>query len=74
MKEVVEREIEPRDVVIASCLDDSDDAFIEFEITTDELTSDVSLMVSDFATEDDIEETQRLWDTQIHNLRHLIGT
>ena len=55
-------------------LDDSDDAFIEFEITTDELTSDVSLMVSDFATEDDIEETQRLWDTQIHNLRHLIGS
>jgi len=55
-------------------IDDSDDAFIEFEITTDELTSDVSLMVSDFAVEDDIEETQRLWDTQIHNLRHLIGS
>lgn len=55
-------------------LNETEDSFIEFEIATDELTSDVALMVTDFADEDDIEETQRLWESQIQNLRHLIGS
>lgn len=55
-------------------LDDPDDAFIEFEILTDELTSDVALLVTDFSIPEDIEENKRLWDTQVHNLRHIIGS
>ena len=55
-------------------IDEPDDTFIEFEIATDELTSDVALMVTDFAADDDVEETQRLWESQIQNLRHIIGS
>jgi hypothetical protein len=55
-------------------LDDPDDAFIEFDIQTDDLTSDVALIISDFALPEDKDETAQLWDTQIHNLRQIIGS
>lgn len=55
-------------------LDDSEEGFFEFEILTDDLTSDVALVVTDFAAPDDLEESKRLWDTQIHNLRQIIGS
>lgn len=55
-------------------LDDPDESYFEFEILTDDLTSDVALMITDFSTPDDKEETERLWETQIHNLRQIIGS
>lgn len=55
-------------------IDDPDDSFIELEILTDDLTSDVALLITDFSAPDDQEETRRLWDTQIHNLRQIIGS
>lgn len=55
-------------------LDDPDDAFFEFEILTDDLTSDVALLITDFALPEDKDESKRLWDTQIHNLRQIIGS
>lgn len=55
-------------------IDDPDDSFFEFEILTDELTSDVALLITDFALPDEKEEVARLWDTQIHSLRQIIGS
>ncbi len=55
-------------------LDDPDDSFIELEILTDDLTSDVALLITDFSAPDDQEETRRLWDSQIHNLKQIIGS
>lgn len=55
-------------------LDDQDDGFFEFEILTDDLTSDVALLITDFALPEDKEESMRLWDTQIHALRQIIGS
>jgi uncharacterized protein YndB with AHSA1/START domain len=55
-------------------LDDNEDSYIEFEILTDDLTSDVALLITDFCVEDDQEETARLWETQIHNLKQIIGS
>tara|TARA_B100000497_G_C7681785_1_gene412549 strand:+ start:2032 stop:2406 length:375 start_codon:yes stop_codon:yes gene_type:complete len=56
-------------------LDSEEDEYFEFRIQIDELTNDVSLIVSDFADdEDDKEDATNLWDTQIHNLKHLIGS
>ncbi len=55
-------------------LDVKDDSFIEFEIQTDDLTNDVALMVTDFIMPDEKEETHRLWESQVHSLRHLIGS
>ena len=48
--------------------------FFELHILEDELTKDVSLLVIDFAPSDEIEEAQQLWENQISDLKHLIGS
>ena len=48
--------------------------FFEIHILEDELTKDVSLLVIDFAPADEIEEAQQLWENQISDLKHLIGS
>jgi hypothetical protein len=30
-------------------------------------------MVTDYAEEDEVEEAKQLWDSQIHELQHIIG-
>jgi hypothetical protein len=51
-----------------------DDTFFEFKITRDELTGDVSLLITDFIEVDEIDETRSLWDSQIALLKHVIGS
>lgn len=53
---------------------DEEDTFFEFKITQDELTGDVSLIIIDFAEEGEEEETRGLWDTQIADLKHVLGS
>ncbi|AOW11167.1 START-like domain-containing protein [Flavobacterium gilvum] len=48
--------------------------FFELNILEDELTKDVSLMVVDFARKDEIEEATQLWENQISDLKHVIGS
>ncbi len=55
-------------------LDDQDEqAYFEFRIIRDELTGDVSLLITDFAEEDEKNDAIDLWDTQIAELKHVIG-
>jgi uncharacterized protein YndB with AHSA1/START domain len=53
---------------------DEDNSYFEFRITQDELTGDVSLIIIDFAEEDEFEGTKGLWDTQIADLKHMLGS
>jgi len=56
-------------------LDDEDtDYYFELRIQVDEITKDVSLMVIDYAEEDEIEEGKMLWDNMISNLKHILGS
>ena len=48
--------------------------FFELHILVDELTKDVSLMVVDFANKDELNEATLLWENQISDLKHLIGS
>jgi uncharacterized protein YndB with AHSA1/START domain len=48
--------------------------FFEFRIEVDELTNDTSLIIVDFSEEDEVEEDKLLWDSQIHQLLHTIGS
>ncbi len=48
--------------------------FFELHILVDELTKDVSLMVVDFADKDEVDEATLLWENQISDLKHLIGS
>lgn len=50
------------------------DSYFEFRITQDELTGDVSLIIIDFAEEDERDETVELWNTQIADLKHVLGS
>jgi len=55
-------------------LDSDDDSFFEINIVVDELTKDVSLVVFDFAEEDEVEEGKMLWESQISDLKQVIGS
>ena len=54
--------------------DEEADTFFEFKLETDDLTNDVSLIITDFADEDEIEEAQLLWESQVNSLLHAIGS
>ncbi|MBS4040646.1 MAG: SRPBCC domain-containing protein [Flavobacteriales bacterium] len=58
-------------------LDENDkdtEYYFELKILEDEITKDVSILVVDFAEEDEIEETKQLWANQINDLKHTIGS
>jgi len=50
------------------------DYFFELRILEDEITKDVSLMVIDFAEDNELEEAKLLWENQISDLKHVIGS
>jgi uncharacterized protein YndB with AHSA1/START domain len=50
------------------------DYFFEFKILEDEITKDVSLVVTDYAAECDMDEAALLWGNQIAELKHIIGS
>jgi uncharacterized protein YndB with AHSA1/START domain len=56
-------------------LDDPDPkSFFEFRISQDPLTSEVSLAITDFAEESEIEDAKVLWDKQISQLFSQLGS
>jgi len=57
-------------------LEDEDTPYyFELRIQVDEITKDVSLMVTDFADdEDEVEEGKLLWTNMISNLKHILGS
>jgi hypothetical protein len=48
--------------------------FFELNILVDEITKDVSLMVIDFAEKEELSEAKQLWENQILDLKHVIGS
>ena len=67
----------PNSFVKFRWLDDTDDQdkyYFEIRIVVDEITKDVSLIVTDFSYEDEVEENKMLWDNQISDLKQVIGS
>lgn len=54
--------------------DEGTDYYFELRIVVDAITKDVSLMVIDFAEEDEIEEGKLLWKNMISNLKQILGS
>lgn len=48
--------------------------YFEIRILEDELTKDVSLLIVDFAEEDELDEARQLWENQVSDLKHVIGS
>ena len=55
-------------------LEEDDNYYFEIKIVVDELTKDVSLMVTDFSEEDEVEESKMLWESQIADLKQVLGS
>ncbi|MGB3948575.1 MAG: START-like domain-containing protein, partial [Bacteroidia bacterium] len=56
-------------------LDKPEGSYFEFRIERDDLTGDVSLIVTDFADEgSDMQTSKLLWDSQVNKLSHVIGS
>lgn len=53
--------------------DEGEEVYFEFKIQVDALTKDVSLIITDFAEEDELDESKMLWENQIAELKHIIG-
>ena len=54
-------------------LEDEPQCYFEMEIIQDELTNDVALSITDFATEETIAERKLIWDNQIDYLISTLG-
>ncbi|MCR8559007.1 hypothetical protein KXD93_15225 [Mucilaginibacter sp. BJC16-A38] len=54
-------------------VDDDPSYYFEMEIIQDELTSDVALSITDFATDDTLAERKLIWDNQIKYLISTLG-
>lgn len=51
------------------------DTFFEMRIQVDEITKDVSLMITDFAdTQGDIEDGKMLWENMVSELKQVVGS
>ena len=51
-----------------------DDSFFEMKIIVDEITKDVSLFITDFAEDDEVEEAKMLWTNQVGDLKQVLGS
>ncbi|OIQ30494.1 MAG: hypothetical protein BM564_03765 [Bacteroidetes bacterium MedPE-SWsnd-G2] len=54
--------------------EDGESTYFEIKIQVDEITKDVSIIVTDFADEDEVEEAKMLWDNQISSLKQVLGS
>ena len=48
--------------------------YFEIRIQVDEITKDVSLMITDFAEKDEVDEAKMLWTNQISSLKQVLGS
>ena len=55
-------------------LANEDDSYFEMRIIVDEITKDVSLFITDFAEEDELDEAKMLWDNQVSDLKQVLGS
>tara|TARA_R100001369_G_scaffold20091_1_gene36730 strand:+ start:229238 stop:229624 length:387 start_codon:yes stop_codon:yes gene_type:complete len=54
--------------------DEDSNYFFEIRIQVDEITKDVSIMITDFAEDDEVEEGKMLWDNMISDLKQILGS
>jgi uncharacterized protein YndB with AHSA1/START domain len=54
--------------------EEGDSYYFEIRIQVDEITKDVSLIVTDHIDEDEVEEAKMLWENQISDLKQVLGS
>jgi uncharacterized protein YndB with AHSA1/START domain len=54
-------------------LDNAEDEYFQFEVTKDELTGDIGLLITDYVDADEVEAMSLLWESQVQDLKHALG-
>ncbi len=54
--------------------EEGDSYYFEIRIQVDDITKDVSIIVTDFIDEDEVEEAKMLWENQISDLKQVLGS
>lgn len=54
--------------------DEESPYYFEIRIQVDEITKDVSIMITDFAEDDEVEEGKMLWENMIFELKQVLGS
>ncbi|TAL69386.1 MAG: SRPBCC domain-containing protein [Bacteroidetes bacterium] len=54
-------------------LANEEENYFEFRINVDEITGDLALIITDFAEAGDKEDSIYLWDSQINDLKRILG-
>ncbi len=54
--------------------DEEEDTYFEFCINLDEITGETALVITDFAEEDDKQDSMELWNQQVDQLKHGLGS
>lgn len=54
--------------------DEDEKSYFELRIKIDDLTKDIALVITDFSdTEEDVEEDELVWHSQIEDLKRILG-
>jgi len=53
--------------------DDEEKYFFEIKISVSELTDATMLIITDFACDDEIDESKKLWNHQVDSLKRILG-
>lgn len=53
---------------------EDDNSFFELRIQVDSITKDVSIIVTDFSENDEVEQAKMLWENQIASLKQVLGS
>jgi uncharacterized protein YndB with AHSA1/START domain len=54
-------------------MENEEENYFEFRINVEELTSELALIITDFAEIDEKEDAIYLWDSQINDLKRILG-
>lgn len=54
--------------------EDEQTYFFEMRIQVDEITKDVSLMITDYAEEGEVDEGRMLWENMVSDLKQVVGS
>jgi len=54
--------------------EEGEDCFFEMKIQVDEITKDVSLLITDYSDDDEIDENKMLWENMVSNLKQVLGS
>ena len=54
-------------------MENEEENYFEFRINVEELTSELALIITDFAETDEKEDAIYLWDSQINDLKRILG-